>query len=51
MQITIRKQSIVKSNGTDQRVTEIETLKRKDLVKDMEKTENEKTLHSSGRRS
>lgn len=34
--------AILKSNGTDQRVTEIETLKLKDLVKDVKKTENKK---------
>ena len=40
--------AILKSNGTDQRVTEIETLK--DLVKDV-KYRKQETLHSSGRRS
>lgn len=42
--------AILKSNGTDQRVTEIETLKLKDLVKDV-KNRKQETLHSSGRRS
>lgn len=40
--------AILKSNGTDQRVTEIETLK--DLVKDV-KYRKQEMLHSSGRRS
>lgn len=42
--------AILKSNGTDQQVTEIETLKLKDLVKDV-KNRKQETLPSSGRRS